>query len=160
MALFNCQEVAMPEHNIWNRATSEVSPAHSLANHPHRILVAEDDMVLRQLSARLLSRSGYRVLAAEDGAAAWDALHDNTFDLLITDHDMPKLTGLELVRKVRGAHMSLPVILASGTFDLDEWVKDPCLQLAAMLPKPFTFDQLLVTVKNVLHHSSVAQKSK
>ena len=79
------------------------APMPNLANPSQRILLVEDDAAICQLNAQVLARSGYRVDAAADGSAGWDALHANNFDLLITDHDMPVLSGLDLVRKVRSA---------------------------------------------------------
>ena len=120
------------------------------ANPPRRILVVEDDGAIGQSNAQALVRSGYQVDAAADGAAGWAALHANDFDLLITDHDMPRLTGLELVKKVRCARMTLPVILASGSLHTEELERHPWLQFAATLLKPFSPHQLLETVKEVL----------
>ena len=116
----------------------------------HRILVAEDDRDIRRFAAQTLVGSGFQVDAAEDGAAAWEALQLNNYDLLITDHNMPKLTGVELVRKLRSARMALPVILATGKLPVEALSQNPSLQLAAMLPKPFSFQELLETVKEVL----------
>ena len=86
------------------------------AKSPRRILLVEDDGAIRRINAQVLVRSGYQVAAAQDGAAGWEALHANDFDLLITDHSMPGLSGLELVKKVRRARMTLPVI----------WPRDRC----------------------------------
>src|ERR1700728_686053 len=87
------------------------------ANPPCRILLVDDDSHLLELNAVALIRFGYDVDTAEDGAAAWQALHDIniSYDLLITDNKMPKVTGLELIKKMRSEEMTLPVILASGT---------------------------------------------
>jgi len=131
-------------------AKAAVAPTRNPANPSQRILVVEDDAAIRQLNAQVLVRSGYRVDAAEDGAAGWEALHAKNFNLLITDHDMPKLSGLELVKKVRSARMTLPVILATGALPEEELERHPWLQLAATLLKPFSPDQLLETVQEVL----------
>jgi len=120
------------------------------ANPPQRILVADDDGLVRKLSTEVLIDSGYEVDAAADGAAAWEALQIKAFNLLITDHNMPKLTGVELVKKLRSARMALPVILATGRLPVEELAQNPSLQLAAMLPKPFTVEELLGTVTKVL----------
>ena len=114
------------------------------------ILVVEDDQATRQLSIRLLVGSGYQVDAAEDGEAGWEALHAKKYDLLITDNSMPKLSGVELVKKVRSARMTLPVILATGALPTEELDRNPWLQLAATVQKPFGSDELLNTVKKVL----------
>jgi len=120
------------------------------ANPPHRILVVEDNRDLRQLNAGMLIHSGYAVEVAEDGAAAWEALQANRYDLLITDNNMPKLTGIELLKKLRSARMGLPVIMATGTVPTQELAQNPWLEPVAMLAKPYATDRLLDTVKDVL----------
>jgi DNA-binding response OmpR family regulator len=121
----------------------------------HRILVVDDDMNLRQLHASVLACSGYQVDTAEDGAAAWATLHSNGYDLLITDNNMPKVSGVELVKKVRSARMTLPVILASGALPTEELDRNPWLQPVATLVKPFTGGQLLEAVNQVLAQSTM-----
>ena len=112
--------------------------------------MADDDGDTRLLYGFVLTRPGYRVEVAEDGAAAWEALQANRYNLLITEHEMPKLTGIELVKKLRAARMALPVVMAARRLPLDELAQDPSLQLAATLSKPFLADALLNTVQNVL----------
>ena len=117
---------------------------------PCRILVVEDDISLRRHNTQMLSRSGYEVDGAADGAVAWQALNTGSYDLLVTAHDIPKLTGVELIRKARAARMALPVVMATGTLPKEEFTRHPWLQPAAMLPKPYTAVQMLKTVKKVL----------
>jgi DNA-binding response OmpR family regulator len=100
-----------------------------------------------------------RVDTAEDGTAGWEALKalhaPESYALLITDHDMPRLSGLGLVKKMRSAHMDLPVIIATGTLPMDDlFTRYPWLQPAAALVKPYSIEQLLGTVKTVLRKSS------
>jgi len=116
----------------------------------HRILVVEDDKDIRRSSAQALMGSGYEVDAAEDGVTAWQALQDGSFNLLITDNKMPRLTGVELVRKLRSAHMALPVIMATRKLPAEALAQNPSLELAALLPMPFSIDELLETVRAVL----------
>jgi DNA-binding NtrC family response regulator len=138
-----------------NRTAWSVEPAGTQArcqsNAPKRILVVDDDEVIRQVNAEMLSRLGYETETAQDGAAAWDALQANGYDLLITDNNMPKVSGVELIKKLRSAHMTLPVVLASGTIPTEAMNWNSSLQLAAMLLKPFTMDELLVTVEKIFH---------
>jgi len=145
----------MKNHNVRRAGGSAGVQARCQAVPFNRILVVDDDTDLRLLSAEVLSRSGYRVDTAEDGAAGWEALHGNNYDLLITDHNMPKVSGIELVKKVRSARMALPVILASGALPTEELNRHPWLQLAATLVKPFSSGQLLETVKEVLAQPTV-----
>jgi DNA-binding response OmpR family regulator len=120
----------------------------------HRILLVDDDRDIRRFAAQSLVGSGFHVDAAENGEVAWETLQLNSYDILITDNNMPKLTGIELVKKLRSARMALPVILATGKLPAKELSQDPSLQLAAILPKPFSFEELLETVKDVLRVSA------
>jgi two-component system response regulator QseB len=128
--------------------------------HPtRRILVVEDDSDIRQLGTELLTRSGYEVDCAADGAAAWEALNTDTcYDLMIIDNNMPKLTGVGLLKKLRAARMALPVIMATGILPEHEFTRYPWLQPAATLLKPYTADELLGTVRNILHGIDNAQR--
>jgi DNA-binding response OmpR family regulator len=119
-------------------------------NSPHRILMVDDDSLLLQLSTEVLIHAGYGVDAAADGAAAWRVLTSDSYDLLITDNNMPKVTGVELLEKLHAARMSLPVIMASGAVPTEELNWHPWLKLDAVLLKPFSGDELLGTVEKVL----------
>jgi DNA-binding response OmpR family regulator len=120
-------------------------------DHPPRILLVDDDAVFRQFYAKVLIRSGYKVDTAEDGEAGWKVLdagrdEPDSYDLLITDQNMPNLSGYELIEKLRSAHMALPVILVSAAPPRNT----ERLQLAALLPKPISPTQLLTKVIEVL----------
>jgi CheY-like chemotaxis protein len=149
-----------PDPTTALKTSQEIPPAKTSAerrripaNPPPRILVVEDNVAIRELNTQVLVRSGYQVDAAEDGAAGWEVLHTNNFDLLITDHDMPRLTGVELVKKARSEHMDLPIILATGTLPAEDIARHPWLQLAAVLLKPFTTEELLNSVRRALHEA-------
>ena len=128
----------------------EVASLHRQTRPPQRILVVEDDDLIRDLNSEVLIHSGYQVDAAEDGAAAWEALQLNRYDLLVTDNDMPKVSGVELLKKLHAVRMALPVIMATGTLPEEEFRRHPWLQPAALLLKPYSFDDLLGTVRDVL----------
>jgi DNA-binding response OmpR family regulator len=115
-----------------------------------RILVVEDDESIRRLNAEVLIYSGYHVDAAEDGAVAWEALQLNSYDLMVTDNNMPRMTGVDLLKQLHAARMALPIIMATGTLPQEELDWHPRLQIHAMLLKPYTIDALLASVKEVL----------
>ena len=138
-----------------NKQSQAVEPASAPLRRPThfsppRILVVDDDSDLRLLYTEALVRPGYHVDAAEDGATALKALRVNNYNLLITEHSLPTLTGVELVRTLRAARMALPVIMAAARLPMHELARNPSLQPVAVLPKPFYISQLLETVRVVL----------
>ncbi len=129
-----------------------VEAALSLAtNPPPRILVVDDEADIRRLNTELLANAGYQVDFAEDGWEAWEELQRNEYDLLVTDNNMPKLSGVGLLQKLHEARMTLPAILVTGEAPLAELARHPWLQVEAMLLKPYSADDLLTMVRNVLH---------
>jgi two-component system sensor histidine kinase and response regulator WspE len=79
-----------------------------------RILVAEDSITVREVERQLLTRLGYDVAVAVDGMDAWNQIRAGRFDMLVTDIDMPRMNGIELVRMVRSdprfAHVPIAVV--------------------------------------------------
>ena len=136
--------VRRPAATDWGAAPAD------LAGGSARILYAEDDPLLRRLGKLVLDRSGYSVETVEDGAAAWLALNEGRYHLLITDHDMPHLTGLELITKVRRAGMHLPIVVTSGSFNPRDELSGAVAGLTAFLAKPFTSEMLSATVAQTL----------
>jgi DNA-binding response OmpR family regulator len=115
-----------------------------------RLLVVEQADDLRQLNAEVLRHAGYRVDTAEDGVTAWAALKLVPYDLLITDQFLPKVSGVQLLRRLHAARLTLPVIMATEILPTWEFALHTYLQAVVMLRKPYTFDKLLGMVKNAL----------
>ena len=80
-----------------------------------RVLVVDDSLAVRELERKLLDARGYRVEVAVDGMDGWNAVRNGRFDLVVTDVDMPRLDGIELVRLIRSdPHLKdLPVMIVS-----------------------------------------------
>jgi two-component system chemotaxis sensor kinase CheA len=80
------------------------------------ILVAEDSITTRTQEKRILEAAGYEVVVAVDGADAFAKLSSNTFDAVVSDIEMPKLTGLQLAEKIRldSKYVDLPIILVTS----------------------------------------------
>ncbi len=125
---------------------------------PHRILVVDDDPHICHFSVRLLVRQGYEVNVAADGAAGWDALQAASYDLLITDNDMPNMSGIELIKQVRATRMTLPVIMATGTLPQAEFIQNHSRQPAVVLLKPYAITEFLEAVKEVLRVTAAARE--
>jgi DNA-binding response OmpR family regulator len=103
----------------------------------------------------VLRGAGYLTSLAEDGEAGWEAFRLNRFDALITDHDMPRLTGLDLIRRVRSAEHKVPVILMSGRMPFDETSLHPLLTPGVVLKKPFSISDLMTKLSGLLLPKSV-----
>ena len=108
---------------------------------------AEGD--LRQLTAEVLAGAGYQVDVAEDGVAAWVALQLHTYDLLITDQFLPKVSGVALLKQIHTARLTLPVIMVTEILPTWEFALHPCLQAVRMLRTPYSMANLLGMVKSV-----------
>jgi len=147
---------AMEEQKISHAGSRGSLPTPSQKNLPVRILVVDDEISIRQLSSKVLTQSGYHVDAAEDGAAGWEALQASNYDLLITDNNMPKMSGVELVKMLRAARMPLPVVMVSASLPPKALNGDSSLQLAATLLKPFVIQELLETIESVLRRAEGA----
>ena len=80
-----------------------------------RVLVVDDSLTVRELERKLLGNRGYDVEVAVDGMDGWNAVRTGLFDLVVTDIDMPRMDGIELVTLMkRDPHMqSLPVMIVS-----------------------------------------------
>ncbi|HEV2694375.1 MAG TPA: response regulator [Verrucomicrobiae bacterium] len=126
-------------------------------NSRQHILVVDDDPHIRRLNIEVLAGQGYAATAAANGAAAWDELQLNHYDLLITENEMPMLSGLGLIRRLQDAQRDLPVIMLTGTLPHEQLARHPELQIEAVLLKPCAFDEFLNAVKNVLHARDAGQ---
>jgi two-component system sensor histidine kinase and response regulator WspE len=80
-----------------------------------RILIVDDSLTVRELQRKLLEHHGYQVDVAVDGMDGWNALRQTRFDLVVSDVDMPRLDGVELVRRIRQdpSMRELPVMILS-----------------------------------------------
>src|ERR1700722_10528565 len=78
------------------------------------ILLVEDDEALRRVQQRALLRAGFQVVASADGHGAVDALRTNTFDLVLSDIELPRMDGLGVLEQVREFDLDVPGILMAG----------------------------------------------
>lgn len=115
-----------------------------------RILLVEDDSRISRPLARELGRELHTCDLAEDGEAGWSFLQAGEYDLAILDILLPKLTGLELCRRIRSRGLDMPVLLLTA---LDE-VKDKVSGLDSgaddFLVKPFALDELHARIRALL----------
>ena len=120
-----------------------------------KIIVADDDRIVRRIVVAKLSGIGYEVREAEDGQEALDLLEGGEVpDLLITDSLMPRMNGLELVRSIRnspdGDLSTLPVIMLTSRQSERDVIEGLETGLDDYVTKPFSPDELVARVRTVL----------
>jgi two-component system chemotaxis sensor kinase CheA len=120
---------------------------------PLRILVAEDSLTTRMLVRNILQAAGYEVVVTPDGAAAWEALQTERFDLLLSDIEMPNLDGIALTERIRAtpALLRLPVILVTARAGAEDRVRGMQAGADAYITKgDFRQSELLDTLYRLL----------
>lgn len=108
---------------------------------PRKALVVEDNAALRRVIGRALQSRGFEVTSAEDGISGWDAAQGVTYALIVTDQQMPRMGGIELIEKLRGSedHGETPVVLLTAKgMELDNDRLRAEYGVSAVLNKPFS----------------------
>jgi two-component system sensor histidine kinase and response regulator WspE len=115
--LFRSLEAYIAEGHAEQRATASTPPTHVNKAIPSAksILVIDDSLTVREIERQLLHAHGYRVDVAVDGVDAWNAVRRKRYHLVITDVDMPRMDGIELLQAIRqdARLKSLPVMIVS-----------------------------------------------
>lgn len=119
-----------------------------------RILLAEDDTVMREYLTRALERSGYAVTAVDRGTAAIPLLQAESFDLLLTDIVMPEMDGIELAQKAAEMCPDLRVMFITG-FAAVTLKAGKTMPQARVLSKPFHLRDLVLEVDRLFNVGSV-----
>ena len=127
-------------------------------NKETKILLVEDEKHLAKGLSFNLKKEGYQVTVAEDGLAALDCLREDSFDMMILDLMLPKMGGMEVVKKVRETNIRFPVLmLTAKTTDEDRTLG---LEAGAddYITKPFHLPELLLRVKGILRRKDWYQE--
>jgi CheY-like chemotaxis protein len=131
-------------------ASAEERPAPALGT--ETILVAEDEPMVRNLAARILTEVGYTVLVASDGEEALRVFAENrwTIGLVLLDAVMPKLSGREVFRRIKAECPEVKILFCTGYDPESAHCRDIKEERARLLQKPFDASLLLRTVREVL----------
>jgi CheY-like chemotaxis protein len=138
---------------------SAMAPAsnHCDAIHRRRVLAVDDNPELRRLISLYLQRHGYEVSLAENGRQAWRMFRRASYDLVITDLQMPVMDGAALMARIKALSPETPVVLITGA--IEAAVRDMVNghgPAQAVLAKPFDFDTLLKTVAALITTEAAA----
>lgn len=124
-----------------------------------RILLADDDAALRRVLEFKLKKNGFEVTAVADGEAALTQVKAHTFELLLADIRMPRLTGIELLEKVRTIEPALKVVLMTAYATVPQAVEAVKLGAFDYLTKPFDDEQLLMTIGQALKFKRLEEEN-
>ena len=129
-------------------------------NQKFKILVADDEQVVRDLFENFLTKQGYEVFTAVDGLDALSKIRDNNFDMLLLDLKMPVLDGMELIKKIKELKKDLIMIVITGYATLDtakEALRQGCFNYIA---KPFNIIEVSSIIKRAFDLRRLAEKKK
>ncbi len=117
---------------------------------PQRILVVDDERSVRDLVAESLSYIGHDVTTAADGADAAEKLQNGAFDIVVTDMDMPRMDGMELIRHIRQHYPETDTIAITGHATKYKYVEVINAGAADFITKPFGLDKLEAKIRRLL----------
>jgi two-component system chemotaxis response regulator CheY len=117
-----------------------------------RVLAVDDSLTIRQLMRMTLSRAGYEVIEAEDGAKGLQKASSETFDLVLSDINMPNMTGIEMLRSLRKLekYKFTPIVLVTTESQPEKKAEGKAAGATGWIVKPFEPEQLLAVVTKVL----------
>lgn len=122
-----------------------------------KILLIDDDTLIRRSVARVLIQNGHDVVTAEDGLRGMEQYHRQKFDLIVTDIYMPRQEGIETILTLRREDQATKIIAISGggnTGNTDALEMARLLGADAIIEKPFRTDQLLAKIDAVMTEPS------
>jgi signal transduction histidine kinase/CheY-like chemotaxis protein len=115
------------------------------------ILLADDEIMLRDLLAELLESSGFNVIKVTSGAEVLKVLTEEMkVDLLIIDYNMPGMNGLDCVEQIRKLNYKMPVILSTGSLSVESSSDVKKVGVTSLVTKPYEFDTMLSTIRNFI----------
>ena len=116
------------------------------------ILAVDDSRTMRDMVTQTLKGAGFNVVAAEDGVSALSAIASNpTFDLIITDLNMPEMDGFGLIEKIRASaqHQYVPILMLTTESDTEKKERGKALGATGWIVKPFNPERLVQIVHKV-----------
>ncbi len=123
-----------------------------------RVLVIDDDDAVRETMARTLRGAGFVVHSAPTGEAGFDLARGGTFDVILSDMRMPGISGIDVLRKLRDAHVDSAFIVMTGFGTVDTAVEAMKLGAVDFVQKPFFRDELLMRVRSAVERRQLARQ--
>lgn len=126
---------------------------------PYKILVVDDEDIIRESLSFILKKEGYIVEEAANGQIAYDKIIENFFDIVITDIEMPIMRGIELLEKVSSFNTQTAFIVITAYGSLDTAIKALRSGASDYLLKPIEFDELLFKVKKIIETKKIISEN-
>lgn len=130
----------------------------SAENSAKTVLVVDDSAISRTLVVHIIQKLGYQTIQADNGDACIELLNTRSIDLLLLDIHMPGKNGLEILDYIREKNMVLPVIMISGSSDIEQAIQSLKLGAYTYLLKPVEPGRLEITLKNALNEFELRRK--
>ncbi len=118
-----------------------------------KILIVDDFATMRRILKNILKQLGFKNLVeADDGTTAWDMLEEQSISLIISDWNMPKMTGLELLKKVRASdtHKKTPFLMVTAEAQKQNVIEAVQAGVSNYVVKPFTAEAISDKLKKIL----------
>jgi len=114
-----------------------------------KILLAEDEKALSDAEVAVLRHFGYEVTPAYDGEAAWESAQADSYDCIVLDIMMPKMDGIEVLKKIRASGDVTPVIMLTAKTEVDDRITGLDAGADDYLTKPFAMGEFLARIRSM-----------
>ena len=125
-----------------------------------RILIAEDDVELRQLFENVLVKQGYQVTCVSNGKEGLDALKNNFYDLIVSDIMMPVLDGYKFVSKIREQGFNMPVLMITAKAEFEDMQLGFLLGSDDYMVKPINVNEMVLRIKALLRRAQMTNERR
>lgn len=135
-----------------HKAENESAPVtRARRDGPAKVLLVDDDESVTRLLSSFFERNGIDCSAINSSEQAWELFEQKSeeFDIVITDHTMPNLTGIELIKKIRSVNKNIPIVLCSGFNELVNEDEATALGVSRFLNKPIRLENLASVISEL-----------
>ncbi|ARM31218.1 hypothetical protein B9H02_07845 [Prosthecochloris sp. HL-130-GSB] len=137
-----------PSHDVMSISGNEI------------VLIADDSAVIRVLLSQVTRKAGYTPVTAENGRQALSILQSRHVDLILLDINMPEMNGMEVLSYLKTNEINTPVVMISGSGDIEQAVQSLKMGAYEYLIKPVDPNRLNITLKNALSESRLRREVK